>query len=447
MAMTLSPLPINWSDIASEATTLLSDYVRIDTTNPPGGEEAGALFLRAALARDGIQSELIDAGHGRVSIAARLPGRATGARKPLVLLSHIDVVPAEREHWDIDPFAGAVVDGVVWGRGTLDMKGMGIMELLVMALAARYGLDLGRDLVFLALADEEEGGRHGILHVRKHRSDLLEADYVFNEGAYGLCEFMGRTMQAVGLGLSEKSPCWIKLRSTGRPGHASVPHTDNALVHLVSALARVEARERRAALTPAVEAMLRRLVEKGFVPTELDPRDPQTLQTLGALDAHLHAITHDTISLTGVRGGHKINVIPSTAEATLDCRLLPTTRSDEFARELAQLIDDPAIEIIEVHGHDSGQSSLDNPVAGAVAAAVRERLGDEAFVLPMLSPGFTDSHAYRAAGAAAYGFTPVLLTSADLATIHGHNERLSVANLLLGTQILFEVVRRLACGV
>jgi len=443
--MTLPPLPIDWSEIASEATALLSDYVRIDTTNPPGGEEAGALFLRTALARDGIRSELIDAGNGRVSIAGRLPGRATGARKPLVLLSHIDVVPVEREHWQLDPFAGAVVDGIVWGRGTLDMKGMGIMELLVMALARRHGLELQRDLIFLAVADEEEGGKHGILHVREHRPDLLAADYVFNEGAYGFCEFMGQSVQAVGLGLSEKSPCWVKLRATGRPGHASVPHADNALVRLVTALARVEARERRAVLTPAVEAMLRGLAEKGFVPAELDPRDPQTLETLGALDGHLHAITHDTISLTGVRGGHKINVIPSTAEATLDCRLLPTTGTDDFVRDLAQVIDDPSIEIIQVHRHDSGQSSLDTPVAAAVAAVVRERLGKDAFVLPLLSPGFTDSHAYRAAGAAAYGFTPVLLTPADLATIHGHNERLSVANLQLGTQLLFEVVRRLAC--
>jgi acetylornithine deacetylase/succinyl-diaminopimelate desuccinylase-like protein len=165
---------------------------------------------------------------------------------------------------------------------------------------------------------------------------------------------------------------------------------------------------------------------------------------LASVDAHLSAITHDTCSITSMHAGSKINVIPGSAEATVDCRLLPTTDPGEFVEEMRRIVDDPDIEIEVVYQHDSGMSSMDTPVARIAAEVVREKLGDDAFIMPQLTPGFTDSHAYRSAGAHAYGFTPCLLTRDDLATIHGHNERISVANLRMGTEVLFEVVRRLA---
>ena len=444
-AMSAGELEIQWSEVAAEATDLLSSYIRIDTTNPPGAEEAGALFLREALGRDGIDCELHDAGDGRVSLSARLRAARSNGEKSIVLLSHIDVVPVESEHWQVDPFSGEVVDGVIWGRGALDMKGMGIMELLVLALAKRHHIELERDLLFVAVADEEEGGRRGIHHLRQTRPDLLDAAYVFNEGAYGLCQFMGQDVTLFGLGPSEKSPCWLKLTAKGRPGHASVPHADNAVTRLVRALARVEARVQRARLTPPVEAMFRTLKQQGLVPGELDPSDPSVLEMLASADAHLGAITRDTVNLTGLHAGNKHNVIPASASATLDCRLLPDTDPDAFVAELAEVIADQAIEITRVLEHDSGTSSLDTPVAKIVSEVIAERYGSRAAVLPMLSPGFTDSHAYRAAGAEAYGFVPALLTREELATIHGHNERISVENLRLGTEILFDVVTRLAC--
>ncbi len=442
--MNASELAIDWDEVGRQATELLTEYIRINTTNPPGGEEAGAIFLREALAREGIEATLYDAGDGRVSLSARIPARTSSPRKPIVLLSHIDVVPVEEEHWDVAPFSGEIRDGVIWGRGTLDMKGMGIMELLIMALAKRHGLELERDLVMVAVADEEEGGLRGMHYLRDNHPELMEADYVFNEGAYGFSEFMGQKAKIFGLGPSEKSPCWIKLSTEGQPGHGSVPHGNNALARLVKAVAKVESQERRAVLTPAVLGMVRTLKQKGFVPSDLDPNDEETIQAIGSLDAHLHAITHDTVSLTGLHSGHKHNVIPARAEATLDCRLLPTTGADDFVREMAELIDDPKVKISRVYEHESGQSSMDTPVASIAAQVVREKMGEDAFVMPILSPGFTDSHAYRHAGAQAYGFTPCLLTREDLAGIHGHNEKISVDNLKLGTEVLFEVVRRLA---
>ena len=443
-ATTADPPLIDWSEVTAEATALLGDYLRINTTNPPGGEEAGALFLRDLLARDGIASELHDAGDSRVSISARLPGRAGSNAKPIVLLSHIDVVPVEEEHWDVAPFSGSLRDGVLWGRGALDMKGMGIMELMIMLVAKRHGLELERDLLFVAVADEEEGGIYGVHHLQKHAPHVLDAEYVFNEGAYGFCEFMGREARIFGIGPSEKSPCWLKVTAAGKPGHASVPHSKSALAHLVAALGRVQDKAREARMTPAVEGMLRTLAAKGFLPEDLDPNDPDTVAAMTSADAHLHAITHDTVSLTSMNAGSKINVIPVNAEATLDCRLLPGTSADAFVAELEGLIDDPSVKLERIYQHESGSSSMDTPVTAIAASVIKDKVGDDAFLMPTLSPGFTDSHAYRAAGANAYGFTPALLTREELSTIHGHNERISVENLRLGTEILFEVIRRLA---
>jgi len=255
---------------------------------------------------------------------------------------------------------------------------------------------------------------------------------------------MGRRAKIIGLGASEKSPCWLKLNASGRPGHGSVPHDGNALMRLVQALARIESREKRARLTAPVRAMLQTLRSKGFAADDLDPRDEEALAMLSSIDAHLRALTTDTVSITGMHAGRKINVIPSSAEATVDCRLLPGTDPDGFVRYLTEIIDDPSIEIERIYAHDAGQSSMDSAVPAVVTAVVREKLGADAFVLPMLSPGFTDSHAYRRFGAQAYGFTPVMLTSEELSTIHGHDERLSVTNLGRGTEILFEAVRRLS---
>jgi acetylornithine deacetylase/succinyl-diaminopimelate desuccinylase-like protein len=436
-------LPIDWNEVTEEATSLLRDYIRINTTNPPGGEEAGAVFLRDVLAREGIDSTLHDAGDDRVSISARIQGSGGGSDKPIVLLSHIDVVPVEQEHWEVDAFSGAVIDGTIWGRGALDMKGMGIMELMTLLLAKRHGLQPRRDIVLLAVADEEEGGRKGMHHIRDQHPELLDAFCVLNEGAFGASQFKGHQVTMFGLAASEKSPCWIKLRTTGSPGHGSVPHRDNALAKLVEALARVERWETPARATPSVEAMLRTLRDNGLLPEGLDPTDADALDAMGARDPHIKALTHDTISITGLHSGAKHNVIPATAEATLDCRLLPDTDPDAFVEELRKVLAID-VEITRVLGHVSGASPMEAPVTGVISEVLTERYGDEVIVVPQLSPGFTDSHAFRSAGSPAYGFIPVLMRPGELAGIHGHNERITVDNLKLGTDILFDVTRRLA---
>jgi acetylornithine deacetylase/succinyl-diaminopimelate desuccinylase-like protein len=255
---------------------------------------------------------------------------------------------------------------------------------------------------------------------------------------------MGQKAKFFGLAPTEKSPCWVRLVARGAPGHASVPHANNAVVRLVKALGRIEAREHRVRTHSAVDAMFRTLRARGFVPTSSTGKTRAPSEMLSSVDAHLGAITRDTVNLTGLRAGQKHNVIPATAEATLDCRLLPGTEPSAFVEELRQLIDDPSIEIERVLVHDSGESSLDSPVVKIISEVIAERYGDEASCCRCYALRSTDSHAYRAAGASAYGFTPALLTREELASVHGHNERISADNLLLGTQILFDVVTRLA---
>ncbi len=444
MGRDTDPPEIDWAEVEEEATRILCDYIRIDTTNPPGNEEAGALFLQQILAGDGITSRLHDAGEGRVSVSARLEGRGGDGLRPICLLSHIDVVPVERDHWTRDPFGGELVDGVIWGRGALDMKGMGVMELMVMLLAKRHGLELGRDLLFVAVADEEAGGRKGVHFLMENAPELFDAEFVFNEGAYGFSSFMGKPTKLFGLGLSEKCPCWLRLKANGRPGHASVPHDDNAVVKLVKALARIEARPPVPRLTAEVDGMIRTLKEKGLLEEDLDASDTETLLLMGSVDPYIKAITTDTVNVTGLRAGQKHNVIPAAAEATLDCRLLPDTDPDAFVEGIERIIDDEDIEVERVLEHISGRSSVDTVAVSVMSEVIRERYGEEGGLMPMLSPGFTDSHAYRRSGADAYGFIPALIDREELMTIHGHDERISRENLRLGTEILFEVVTKLA---
>ncbi|MDZ4279032.1 MAG: M20/M25/M40 family metallo-hydrolase, partial [Dehalococcoidia bacterium] len=244
---------IDWEAVTQEATDLLSRYIAIDTTNPPGNEERAARFFAELLRGEGIQDltfyDASDAeSHGRVSLRAVLPG--DGSARPLVLLNHTDVVPVERDGWDEDPFAGLVKDGVIWGRGSIDMKSMGIMELIALLLIHRQRIPHKRDIVFLAVADEEAGSKYGVEFLAQHHPEALEAEYVLNEGGWGTTEVMGVRRPAFNCAVSEKGPLWLRLSTEGRPGHGSVPRADNALDRLVRALHRIHEWQRPREIVP-----------------------------------------------------------------------------------------------------------------------------------------------------------------------------------------------------
>jgi acetylornithine deacetylase/succinyl-diaminopimelate desuccinylase-like protein len=423
--------------MAAEAADILQRYIRVNTTNPPGSEELAADFLAAILASDGIESTKLVSDPGRANLHATLTSH-TG-EKPLVLLNHTDVVPVEAEHWDVDPFAGVVKDGYIWGRGALDMKGMGILELVVFLTLKRSGARLKRPVRFFAVADEEAGSDYGVEWLDTHHPELMDdSAFVINEGGYGAETFLGVERPLFGVSMSEKSPLWLRIRATGRPGHGSAPHDDNCLDRVVRAMHRIQHWQRPLTLTEPVAQSLRVAHEEGYL--AMDP-DKAPIEELIERHRQLRTIVTNTISATGLRSGVKHNVIPASAEATIDCRLVPGFEHDQFIAEINRLIDDPKVQVETVFGSESPSTSPDTELHDAIREACGAVMPDAA-ILPRVSAGFTDSRTFRRRGIPSYGFVPMLLGPNEMGGQHGNNERVSLKNLRLGVEVLYRVVEK-----
>jgi acetylornithine deacetylase/succinyl-diaminopimelate desuccinylase-like protein len=424
---------IDWDALTSEATALLREYLRVDTSNPPGNEARAVAFLGDLLRAEGIPFETAEAAPGRSNLVARI-----GPANPnICLLNHTDVVPVERQYWDVDPFAGELLDGVIWGRGALDMKGMGIIELMTFLTLHRHKVPLRRGVTFLAAADEEAGSTYGVSWLAANRPGWLDSELVINEGAYGLTG-LKNGVQVFQVAPTEKVPLWVKLVVRGRPGHGSVPHGDNCAEHLVNALARVAAWQQQVRITPVMRAHAEALHAAGALRGSSDAFMVQLAERSPAVRARLG----NTVSLTTVNTGIKVNVIPAEATATLDCRLLPDVDADAFLAELRGVVADDRVTFEVINRFEGAESPMDVEFTHVVRDVISE-LVEGASLAPELTSGFTDSRIYRKRGVPSYGFVPCLVPPEELAGIHGHNERISVENLRLGMQVLYEVVRRL----
>lgn len=431
---------IEWDEVSREALELLIEYVRIDTINPPGNEVRACEWLGRILEREGIEYQQYDAGNGRVTLVATLSGDGTRGG-PLILLNHTDVVPFEREFWTVDPMGGEVLNGYVWGRGTQDMKGMAIMELMTFLLHRRMDLTLTRDLTFMAVADEEAGGEYGVEFLDREHPELLECDFVINEGGNGQTELFGAKQPIINIGVAEKSPLWLKLSTSGRPGHGSIPHDDNAAERLVRAVARIATWERDLIQAPEVMEYFLQLHRAGIMkdyPTE------EALAVLADEDLRIKSVQTNTITLTTLNAGMKHNVIPASADATLDCRLVPGYAPDRFISELRDVINDPRVEIETVFSSSTPASPTDTELFKVMTGVLNEAIEDVTIV-PSVSTGFTDSRVFRRRGIAAYGFVPILVAPEDRGGAHGNDERISLENLNLGTELLHATVRGI-CG-
>jgi acetylornithine deacetylase/succinyl-diaminopimelate desuccinylase-like protein len=432
---------IDWDALHEEAIDILSRYIRVDTSNPPGRERAACEFFGEILRREGIDYQLFDAGgDDRVSLRAVLPGN--GSARPLMLLNHTDVVPVEREYWDEDPFAGLIKDGFIWGRGALDMKGLGVAELMTFLTIKRLGIPLARDLVFFAVADEEAGGQFGIEWLEKHHPEALDAEYVINEGGGGITELFGVERPVFTVAVAEKGPLWLRLVAEGRPGHASVPHEDNALDRLVRALYRVQTWQRDLTVSPLLSEYFDRLKRAGVFRGDATP---EGLRREAETDPRVRALLTNTISATTTSAGIKHNVIPARAEATLDCRLLPGVRPDEFQRELERVIDDPKVRLERVFAGWSDANSFQTDLFAVIEDVVREHVED-AVVVPGVTVGFTDSRVFRNRGVLSYGFSGALNHPELARTVHGHNERVTLESVKLNCQMVYEVTRRMCAA-
>jgi acetylornithine deacetylase/succinyl-diaminopimelate desuccinylase-like protein len=445
-----SPAPVvatpDFGAAAAEAVPILQDYLRIDTTNPPGRERAAADFLQHLFEKEGIESRVYDLGGGRANILARLPGR--GGKRPILLLNHMDVVPADAARWTVPPFAGEIRDGYVWGRGATDMKGTAICQLMTMLLLKRSGVGLERDVLFLGTADEEEGGADGVqVMVDRYRTDLRDAEFVLTEGNTLSVE-NGKTV-SWDVDVTEKSALWLRVVATGKAGHASIPEPDGAVARLVRGLSRILAWEPPIRLIPAVDGYFRQLstsatgdLRRALADPPAALRDPK-LRAVLLSDPFRAACLRATISVTGLKGSDKVNVIPGEATATLDCRLLPGDDPQAFLADLAKAAGDPALRFEPPATlARATESSIDTDLFRAILRA-RDRFEPGVPVLTPPLTSSTDATLLRQIGMVVYGFEPFHLSEDDDRS-HGDDERLSLANVRFGLEVTYAVVSDVA---
>ena len=426
-----------------EVVTLASELIRIDTTNtgePSGtrGERLAAEYVAARLEEAGYETTYVESGApGRGNVIARLAG-ADPSRGALMVHSHLDVVPAEASEWSVHPFSGEVSGGYVWGRGAVDMKHLAAMSLAVARRFRRDGVVPPRDLVFAYLADEEAGGVNGAGGLGRHRPELFDGvtEAISEVGGFSLTVRDG--VRAYLVETAEKGVGWLRLSTRGTAGHGSLLHTDNAVAKLAAAVARLDAHEFPLVLTPPVRDFLAGVSDLTGV--TFDEDDPAAvLGRLGAVARMIGATLRDTANVTMFSAGYKDNVVPSTASAIFDCRLLPG-REEAFLREVDAVVG-PSVSR-EWKSMPPVSTGFDGTLVDAMTAAITAEDPDARLLPYMLSAG-TDAKAFQHLGIRHLGFAPLRLPP-DLdytALFHGVDERVPVDGLRFGTRVLDRFLR------
>jgi acetylornithine deacetylase/succinyl-diaminopimelate desuccinylase-like protein len=426
-----------------EVVELASELIRIDTTNTGDlattvGEREAAEYVAAKLTEVGFEVETVESGAPRrENVICRLPG-ADPDRDALLIHGHLDVVPADASEWSVHPFSGAVQDGYVWGRGAIDMKDMVAMMIAVARRFRRDGVVPPRDLVFAFLADEEAGGEYGAQWLVDHRPDLFEGctEAVGEVGGYSVT--MGDQRVYV-VEAAEKGIAWMRLRARGVPGHGSFLHDDNAVTKLAEAVARLGNHRFPLVVTETLQLFLDRVSE--ITGHEFPEHDLEgALAKFGPLARVVGATVRDTANPTMLSAGYKANVIPSTAEAVVDCRVLPG-REEAFLREVDELLG-PDVSREWVTRLPPVETPFEGPLTEAMAAALREE-DPGATTVPYMLSGGTDAKSFADLGMQCYGFAPLRLPpDLDFASLfHGIDERVPVDALQFGTRVLDRFLR------
>ena len=437
----------DWDALQRESVQLLQEYVRVNTTNPPGNEREGAQFLQRILKREGIDAVLLDTaelGAGHANLYARL--RGDGSRKAIALVHHIDVVPAVASYWTSDPFGGEVKDGFVYGRGTLDMKGQGIAHLMALIALKRSGAPLTRDIVFIANTNEETGGTGADMFVKHHADLLRDVEYLMTEGGDNPVE--NGVVRYYGVGVEEKSPFGLRLVVKGVPSHGSRPTKQNPVPRLVAALDRIAHYETPLHVVPGVARYFKALSsqytgqQRAWLADVATASKSKEARDWLTSDVYWNAILRNTISITVLSGSNKSNVIPPEASAGLDIRLLPDQDPGVFLAEIKRVIADTAVEVI---APATQRARMDNPIDTdlfrAIERATHERDPRALVTTPMFTAA-SDRPWYRSVGIVTYGFDPFKVESADMQKgMHGNDERISVANMGFGVRYLYDVLR------
>jgi len=456
-AMALWPFDKFFAEPSLEerAVQLLSKAIAIRTVNPPGDEARLARLFADELRRAGVETRLIvtpsdETDSVRAAVWGRLRGK--GKRPGVALLSHLDTVPASPEDWSIDPFAGRIWDGYVWGRGALDSKSVTVTHLMTLLELAASDERLERDIVFLATPDEEMGGLRGAGWITSKHPELLEGiGYLLTEGGgiQTATEVESERPEVWGISVTEKAPCWLELRSHGRAGHSSAPTPDAAVPRLIEALDRIRRVESPVRVIDEVAEMFTRLSplapeweRAGLLDLAATLENDEAFRRRFLADPGQNALVRNTISITVLEGAPKTNVAPSMARAELDARLLPGERCDDFAESLQLLIAEPSIDVEELLSFPARASSIETPLFQAIEDVAANRPGGAA-VVPRMIGGFTDAHWFRESGIVAYGFVPRALASKEAGRVHGIDERVSIETLTESIELSIEIIRRL----
>jgi len=427
--MNAAPIPT----AQDEVVPLLSDLIRINTSNPTHPERPAAEWVAARLDEVGIASQILESEPGRASTIARIEG-SDPTRKPLLIHGHLDVVPADASEWSVDPFGGEVRDGYVWGRGAIDMKDMDVMTLAVIREWARTGRKPPRDIVLAFVPDEEAGGRKGAHWLVDNHPDLFAdcTEAISEVGGYSVS--VGGDLRLYLIQTAEKGINWLRLRAKGRPGHGSMLHDDNAVTRLAAAVTRIGAHEFPVVVTDTMRRFLAETAKVSGV--EIDPDDPAPgLAKLGSIARFVGASVRNTANPTMLEAGYKTNVIPSSAEATIDTRFLPG-QEEQLLATIDELIGD-GITRETIVNDIAVETSFDGALVDEMAAALRaEDAG--ARPVPYLMSGGTDAKSFSELGIRCFGFSPLLLP-ADLdfmSLFHGIDERVPIDALGFGVRVL-----------
>jgi acetylornithine deacetylase/succinyl-diaminopimelate desuccinylase-like protein len=422
-----SPAP-DFAAARDEAVHIVQELIRIDTSNPPGNETKAATWIRDRLAQEGVAAQIFESAPGRGSVVARLKG--SGRKRPLLLMGHLDVVGVERDKWTVDPFAGLLREGYVYGRGASDDKGMVAANLALFLMLQRSHRPLDRDVILLAEAGEEGTTQFGIDFLVEKHWDAIDCEFALNEGGEAL--LAGGRLTFLGVSTTEKVPRGLRLVAHGSSGHGSMPRTDNAITHLAAAVAKVGAWQPPMRLNETTRNFFARLAVlrpgEAELYTHLD--DPKVQERLRREQIQYNSMVRTSVVPTILRGGFRSNVIPADAEATLDVRALPDEDMDALVATLKTLIDDPAVSVEAIDREHlrplAPPSSLQSEMFRALEQAGQRVFG--APTLPILQTGATDSAELRAKGVQAYGLS-IPKTDDDLRRIHGNDERVSVEAL------------------
>ncbi len=440
--------PVDWDGLQRETVQLLSEYLRINTANPPGNELEGALFLKRVLEREGFEVQLLDTAEFQSRKGANLYTRlrGSGTKRAIALVHHIDVVPADNRYWSVDPYSGVIKDGFLYGRGALDMKGEGIVHLMAMIALKRSGVPLTRDIVFIANADEELSSTGAIVTVEKHPELLRDVEFLITEGGDNL--FQNGALGYFGVGVAEKRTFWQRLTVRGVPSHGSRPTKDNPVPKLVRALNRIAAYDTPLEVTPGVRKFFRD-ISRNYTGQQRawlanvdsaigNPRARAWLLN----DVYWNAILRNTVTLTGLQGSNKTNVIPAEATADIDIRILPSTDAEKLLATLKGIVNDTAVHWTTLLQPKTPlESATDTELFRAIERAAHDRYPNAFVTTPMLT-GATDRPTYRRLGITTYGFDPFLVEAADAQRgVHGNDERISIANVGFGVRFLYDILK------